>query len=347
VVNRNSFSKPFHPFFFFSEDEDTKSSSPNATVPTDNSTTTSGVLRSKDLRSVIETKRRNFSRSCSSSDSDDNGSNYDITRLSRRKHTRSPNSFLESESLSNQRGRSFSNIEQVLNEIPSSIQQQMIAIGNNDYTKRRSFSSRASSIVSTNRFTLTNANDDTDTSIANGSILFNDRTRSLSVDHRLTNQSQMSIASRFSVRFTTPRESTVFTKTDAPPVIRLLQQSQHHDSTDAIRAIIEQQRLQPTTLDQAPIIVEEDTSSKRTLGKKISDGITKSNLIPPSIEQINKSNGHASSSSSTQQHSVLSRLKYSLIKHQHQRKSDTEKSSNVNKKSKHSKTIHRACCTIS
>ncbi len=89
-------------------DEDDNLSTPNTTVfigndgssSVDNSTITSGVLRSKDLRSVVETKRRNFSRSRSSSDSEDNGSNYDMTRSSSRKqHTRSPtrpSSFQES-----------------------------------------------------------------------------------------------------------------------------------------------------------------------------------------------------------------------------------------------------------
>jgi hypothetical protein len=220
--------------------------------------------------------------------------------------------------------------------------------------KRRSFSSRASSIVSANRLILTNANDDNDTSGANSFILMNDRTRSLSIEHRLANQSQVSIASRFSVRYATPRESTVFTKTDAPPVIRLLQQTQPHDATEAIRTIIEQQRLQPKILqqeqNQTPIIIEENISTpltakksfKSPLGKKISNGITKSNVIAPTIENTNKGNGHVSPSS---QHSVLSRLKYSLIKRQ--RKSDIEKSSNENKKEKHSTSKHRACCTIS
>ena len=57
----------------------------------DSSTFASGILRSKDLRSVVETKRRNFSRSRSNSDSEDNGSNVDMTRSTNRKHqTRSP-----------------------------------------------------------------------------------------------------------------------------------------------------------------------------------------------------------------------------------------------------------------
>jgi hypothetical protein len=57
----------------------------------DSSIVASGILRSKDLRSVVETKRRNFSRSRSSSDSEDNGSSVDMTRPTHRKHqNRSP-----------------------------------------------------------------------------------------------------------------------------------------------------------------------------------------------------------------------------------------------------------------
>lgn len=95
-------------------EDDENLSTPNATVlisgntvgnssTVENSTTTSGVLRSKDLRSVVEKKRRNFSRSRSSSDSEDNGSNYDMTRsTSRKQQTRSPtrpSSFQESADL--------------------------------------------------------------------------------------------------------------------------------------------------------------------------------------------------------------------------------------------------------
>ena len=57
--------------------------------------------------------------------------------------------------------------------------------------------------------------------------------------------------------------------------------------------------------------------------------LTKSNVIVPTIENINISNGHISPSS---QHSVLSTLKYSLIKHQ--RKSNIENSSNDKSKTK-------------
>ncbi|CAF4423034.1 unnamed protein product, partial [Adineta steineri] len=132
------------------ENEDDKSSISTTNVLNDNSSTTSGILRSKDLRSVIESKRRNFSRSCSSSDSEDNGSNFDMNRVSNRKQTRSPHSLPESECLPNSRGRSYSNIEHVLNEIPTNNQQQQIPSTNsNDYIKRKSFS-RASSTMSTN-----------------------------------------------------------------------------------------------------------------------------------------------------------------------------------------------------
>jgi len=248
-----------------------------------------------------------------------------MNRLTNRKTTRSPNSFHESESLTNHRGRSFSNIEHVLNEIPSNIHQQFISTYNSENIKRRSFS-RASSIVSTNRLTSNEMN--TDTSHTNSLILINDRARSLSVDHRLSNQSQMSIASRTSIRYSTPRESTVFTKTDAPPVVRLLQQTHHQDPIDAIKTLIEHQRLQ-AILSQpehipTPIIVEEDISPplmltlNTNIGKKISNGTTKCN---PTIE-----NNRITSNS------VLSTLKNSLIKHQKQRKSTKKK--------------HRACCII-
>lgn len=80
-------------------EDDENSSTPNTTVlisngvPTviDGPSMTSGILRSKDLRSVVETKRRNFSRSQSSSDSEDNGSNFEMNRSSSRKQqARSP-----------------------------------------------------------------------------------------------------------------------------------------------------------------------------------------------------------------------------------------------------------------
>lgn len=201
----------------------------------------------------------------------------------------------------------------------------------------------------------------------------NDRARSLSTEHRLANPSQMSIASRTSIRYSTPRESTVFTKTDAPPVVRLLQQTHPHDTMDAIKTIIEHQRLQQTPSYhehvQTPIIVEEDvsppsisatssTNVKSPLGKKSSNGLTKSNVIVPTTDSINRSNGHinplSSSSSSTaatstSQHSVLSTLKYSLLKHQQQQKSNVESSTtsqDVQKPNQHAADKHRVCCTI-
>jgi hypothetical protein len=274
-----------------------------------------------------------------------------MNRLTNRKTTRSPNSLNESESLTNHRERSFSNIEHVLNEIPSNYHQQMISTNNIENIKRKSFS-RTSSIVSTNRLTLSNINDEinTDISTANSLIFLNDRTRSLSIDHRFANSSQMSNGSRTSIRYSTPRESTVFTKTDAPPVVRLLQQTHHQDVTDAIKTIIEHQRLESTSSYQEhiqpAIIVEEDispplifisnTNIKSPIENKISNSLTKSNVIAPTMENINISNGYRSSNS------VLSTLKYSLIKHQQQRKSNNDNSS----KQKHSTNKHRDCCTI-
>ncbi|UJR20972.1 hypothetical protein I4U23_024078 [Adineta vaga] len=347
-------------------DEDNLSSLSTMTVRTENPTTTSGILRSKDLRSVIETKRRNFSRSYSSSDSEDNNSIYEVARTANRKNTRSRNSLQESDSIINSRERSFSNIEHVPNENPSNYnQQQIISTNSNDYLKRKSFS-RASSSFSTNRLLSTNTNDDinSDILVTSGSIITNDRSRSLSVDHRLANHSQFSIASRISIRYSTPRESTVFTKTEAPMIVRLLQQSHHQDSNDAIKTIIEHQRSQSISISQenqqTPVIIEEDTlplsplisrksnrSLKSPIIKKISNGVSKSNIIAPTIERINVSNAHEISTSS-QQHSVLSTLKYSLIKHQQQRKIPVEDASNTNeKKVKHSRSRYRACCTIS
>jgi hypothetical protein len=192
----------------------------------------------------------------------------------------------------------------------------------------------------------------------------NDRARSLSTEHRLANPSQMSIASRTSIRYSTPRESTVFTKTDAPPVVRLLQQTSHHDTTDAIKTIIEHQRSQQTPSHhehvQTPIIVEEDispplslsnTNIKSLVGKKSSNGLTKSNVVVPTTDDITRANGHINpiSSPTPSQHSVLSTLKYSLLKHQQQQKSTVESSTNIEviqKQQPHTTDKHRVCCTI-
>ena len=242
----------------------------------------------------------------------------------------------------------------------------MISNNSNENAKRRSFS-RASSIASNNRLTLNGTTDELNNEISatTSLTLMNDRARSLSIEHRLANPSQMSIASRTSIRYSTPRESTVFTKTDAPPVVRLLQQTQHHDTTDAIKTIIEHQRLQqtPSHVDhvQTPIIVEEDisppllsspnTNIKSPIRKKSSNGSTKSNVIVPTTDNINQSNGHINSISSPtpSQHSVLSTLKYSLLKHQQQQKSTVEVSTNVEHTHKHHQPTsdkNRVCCII-
>jgi serine/threonine protein kinase len=353
-------------------DDDDNLSTPNTTVllshsgttTVDSSTITSGVLRSKDLRSVVETKRRNFSRSRSSSDSEDNGSNFEMNRSSNRKQqTRSPtrpSSFQES-------GESI--IADGTNQQQQQQQQQQV-VSNSENAKRRSFS-RASSIASNNRLTMNGTTDELNNEISatTSLTLMNDRARSLSTEHRLANPSQMSIASRTSIRYSTPRESTVFTKTDAPPVVRLLQQTQHHDTTDAIKTIIEHQRLQQTPSYhehlQTPIIVEEDisppsilstsnTSIKSPVGKKSSNGLTKSNVVVPTTDTINQANGHihpvSSSTISSSQPSVLSTLKYSLLKHQQQQqKSNVENSTNledIQKHHQHTSDKHRVCCTI-
>ncbi|CAF1173302.1 unnamed protein product [Rotaria sordida] len=351
------------------EDEDIEDddnlSTPNTTVfishagisIVDSSTTTSGVLRSKDLRSVVETKRRNFSRSRSNSDSEDNGTTNDINRSSNRKqHTRSSPI---------RRGSFQDSVETLTTDGVN--QQQLISNSNpNEPIKRRSFS-RAGSIASNNRLTLNGIGDDiinSDILATPSSTLMNERARSLSSEHRLANPSQMSIASRTSIRYSTPRESTVFTKTDAPPVVRLLQQTQHHDTTDAIKTIIEHQRLQQTPSHhehiQTPIIVEEEISPplissniniKSPIGKKTSNGLTKSNVVVPTTDNINQANGHINSISSptSSQNSVLSTLKYSLLKHQQQQKSNTDNTMNkedTRKPQQHTTDKNRVCCTI-
>ncbi|CAF4414545.1 unnamed protein product, partial [Adineta steineri] len=139
--------------------EDDNLSTPNTTVfigngasSTIDSSTTSGILRSKDLRSVVETKRRNFSRSRSSSDSEDNGSSFEMNRSSSRKqHTRSPT-----------RPCSFQEFSETINgDLINSHQQQQqtVSNNNNENPKRRSFS-RASSIASNNRLTLNSTTDE-------------------------------------------------------------------------------------------------------------------------------------------------------------------------------------------
>ena len=292
-------------FFVYLEHDDPSISTP---ILTDNSSiSTSGVLHLKELRSVIESKRRNFSRSASSSDSEDNGSTQEIHR----RNTRSPSSLHESDYLMSNRGRSFSNVEY---EFPSN----NLFSTNNESTKRRSTSSRAHSLVSTNRSILSNINDENSTNHS-GTIhptLINDRIRSLSIEHRLTNQSQMSIASRTSIRYSTPRESTVFTKTDAPSVIRLLQQTPHHDPIDVIKTLIEHQRQEHI---RTVIIVEEETAPAiPLLSESKFPKTSKSNVIAPSSDEINLTNGH-----------LFSSLKYSLIQ---QRKSSHK---------------HRRCCILS
>jgi hypothetical protein len=297
---------------------------------------------------------------------------------SRKQHTRSPTrpiSYQEAgESISgtsNHHGRSLSNIDNFIgdgiNQQQQQQQQQLIFNSTSDNPKRRSFS-RASSIASTNRLTLNGTNDEINNEItATTSLtLMNDRTRSLSTEHRLANPSQMSIASRTSIRYSTPRESTVFTKTDAPPVVRLLQQTQHHDTQDAIKTIIEHQRLQQTPSHhehvQTPIIVEEElspqllsslsnTNIRSPFGKKNSNGLTKSNVVVPTTDNINSANGHihSISSATSSQQSVLSTLKYSLLKHQQQQKSNVEGSTsveNTQKHHQHTSDKHRVCCTI-
>ena len=104
--------------------------------------------------------------------------------------------------------------------------------------------------------------------------------RSLSTDHRLANPSQISIASRTSIRHSTPRESNLFTKIDVPIVVQLLQQAPYQDS---IQTINDRHRcLQNQEHIQTPIIIEEDISLSLSA---ISNANIKSSIT------IKKSNG--------------------------------------------------------
>ena len=273
-----------------------------------NSTNLSDYSMTTTTRSHFEHKRRQLSRSCSNSDSDDNDSTQETTRLIHRKHTHSH----ESDLFNQNRERSHSNIEYPSNDA-SAHPAQTIVSTTNENLKRRSYSSR------TNRMQLTNAND-SDTSTTNSMIFITDRTKSLSNEHRLANPSQMSIASRVSIRYTTPRESTVFTKTEAPPVVRLLQQTPHHDTNEIIKTLIEHQRTQPNNQEnlQSAIIIEED----------ICPPLISFVHMTPTKSQINEHPHHPHPT----QNSMFSRLKYSLIKHQ--------------RKPSNNKAKQRTCCTI-
>lgn len=319
---------------------------------------TTNVLRSKDLRSVIEIKRRNFGRSGSSSDSEDNSSNYDIYRPSNRKNAHSP-TFHESESniySTNHRGRSFSNIDHLSTDGQTT---STLINPHLDFSKRRSFS-RTSSIISNNRLISMGTNDEIngDLSGPNSFTHLPERTHSLSADHRLANPSQISI------RYSTPRESTVFTKSEAPAVVRLIQQTPHQDASEAIRTIIEHQRNQPEQIQKA-IIVEEDLSvpfisqyntttlsndKTSSLSRKTSQDETTSTdqrTNTPKVDLRHRITGQMSPIPSTSSsRSMLSTLKYSLIKHQ-QRKSNRDETNNSDDKTKNSVEKHRLCCTIS
>lgn len=314
------------------------------------------------MRSLIETKRRNFSRSCSSSDSEETTSNHDINRLLNRKSDHSPNSLQESEPLvnsTNPRGRSFSNIDHLSADALANHQPSTAFGTSNESNKRRSFS-RTSSVISNSRLASTGANDDANTDHSgNESFIFHaDRPRSLSNDHRLANQSQISISSRVSIRYSTPRESTVFTKTDAPMVVRLLQQTSHQDPIDAIKTIIEHQRshasMTPHEQLQKAIIVEEELTlpvinlsklqSKASILPKMSNEIE---TVPSTTvtEKLHPTNGDVSTVPKSSR-SVLSTVRHCLIKHQ-RRKSNSEDLSPLDKKQKHASRKHQSCCTVS
>ena len=279
-----------------------------------------------------------------------------MNRSFRRKRTHSPQSLQESGSIisaSNTRGRSYSNIDPTSSSVPSHSQQS-----NSSIAKQRN-SSRTSSLVSHNRLTFNGTNDEVNSPLsgANSFTVINDRTRSLSIEHRLANPSQLSIASRVSIRYSTPRESTVFTKTDAPIVVRLLQQAPHHDVNDAIRTIMEYERSRAqSTHEEEAMIVDNhlassqpainDTTSLSSVGKTIGNGQMPFNAEGAATEaELSTGNGHRSAVPSRSP-SVLSTLKCSLVKHQQQRKSNAHELSGADRKDKHASTKHRACCTL-
>lgn len=329
-------------------DEPTVVNSSNNLI--ENSTTTGNVLRSKDLRSVVEIKRRNFSRSCSSSDSEDNGSGFDMNRFTNAKYIRSQTSYQESDSNNNNRGRSMSNIEHTSHETTAQQQQQTTGINHSDSMRRKAVS-RTSSMASGNRSTISHPNDDINADFTNSSPYISDRMHGLSTEHRLANPSLMSIASRTSLRHSTPRESTVFTKVDAPNFIRLLQQKHHQEIEDAVKILHENLPTLSTASNQehvqTPVIVEEDVTSPTnknsdsTVAINANDDETKPSVIMPIVETTNLVNGHVSSS----RQSIASKLRNSLIKRK--RIPGAVNSKENNEKQKRLTNKQQVCCTIS
>ncbi|CAF1262426.1 unnamed protein product, partial [Didymodactylos carnosus] len=303
-------------------------------------------LPSTDLSSIIG-KSLNSSRSHSSVDSEDDSNDNLKNKQSHQSPTMRPNSLQDNDSRVNHsqyRGRSWSNVEHVLN----------LHLLATSLTGSSQFGDmRRSSLASNNRLTINGgilggSNNDNNTNISSTSILTN-RTRSLSMEHRLANQSQMSIASRTSTRFSTPRESIVFTKMDTPPVIRLLQ-AQSHDN-ESLRSLIEHRRQSTQSHQEHTPIIEKDailrTNVNNTIPATTANTVlptitasatktnvihnrsgnttlfpTKSNVIVPAITNVNgnsnNSQDYSSSSSSPQQkRSVLYALGQSLINYKH------------------------------
>jgi hypothetical protein len=334
-----------------------QSSIVTAIEPFNHSTTTSNLLRSNNLHSVIENKRRHFSRSGSSSDSEDNISSCDVNRPSQHQQPHSSKSLHNAETspcTEQYRGRSFSNIDRVPGETSSSTQQQAMSFSQSNSVKRRSLS-RTNSNIFHSRLTFIGIHDEseTDLSMTNSLANLTDRVRSLSTENRLANQSQMSIASRISIRYSTPRESTVFTKTDAPMIVRLLQQTVHHDSAEAIRTIIEAQRTQSSFVQQEQvqkaIIVEEELSQgAATMCHTMNNAANKTEIISNGIQPVTDDQ-HVSnsklSSMSTSSRSIRSTLRCSSKKHK-KHQLPVEDLSLTDKKATNLLVKHRACCVM-
>lgn len=323
----------------------------------ENSISTCDALRSKDLCSVIEGKRRSFARSVSSSDSEDNVSNHELSRTFNRKRAHSPHSLQESASLKsggNSRGRSFSNADSNSRDAIFNQQQPTLINGIHYDTNNRQRFPRAESANFYYRSITSGNSDDLqmDRSENNSLTHLADNSHTLSTEQRLAYPSQMSIVSRNSNRFSTPRESTVFTKSDGPSIVRLVQQTARQDLAEAIRFLAGQQHVPSTVITQdqrqTEIILEEDlslpiVSTCNDSNRFLNDTQNSDRHIIPDDEHLVKV---STSTDTNASRSMLQTLKYSLLKHQ-QRKSPGESCTSTDQKSKHPHHRHRACCIIS
>lgn len=290
---------------------------------------TNNSSRTKDVRSVNENKRRCFSRSCSSSDSEESTSTSDLSRSASRKRTHSPRSLKESSLIPNpnSRCRSLSNAEDKSGDSNVS----PLNNGNPPELNRKRSVSRTGSTFSNFRFASNSVNDEIQNEAVPG--------------ERFRNQSQVSISSKVSVRHTTPRESIVFTKTEAPMVIRILQENAHLDLHETIRVLVEHQRSQESLnfKEQIKQVTTTDVDFLLPTTRLIGDQSRKSskNQLKSSLDE--KSTNFEQNSPK----SVLSTFKYSLSRRR-RHKSSIELSSKFNQRSKQSNNNRkRTCCIIS